>query len=105
MYDGKATPNMKHFIAAGTANTSSSPCWFLTHAFLPFCLTAEPGDAEVDDDDEIEIGAQQSDFKCPITLTLLKDPMTSCVLPSLNDSHLSPLSLSLLTFLSIPPLL
>ena len=38
------------------------------------------GDDEESDDD-IEMGAQQADFKCPLTLTLLKDPVTSYVLP------------------------
>lgn len=31
-----------------------------------------------DDDEDIEIGGVTQDFKCPITLTPLQDPMTSC---------------------------
>lgn len=38
-------------------------------------IPAEEGDEAEDDD--IEIGGQQSDFKCPLTLSLLEDPMTS----------------------------
>ncbi|SCV70546.1 BQ2448_3308 [Microbotryum intermedium] len=52
LYDGKPVPNLKRFIPS------------------------QAGD-EDDSDDEIEIGAQSSDFKCPLTLTLLKDPVTS----------------------------
>ncbi|SGY85641.1 BQ5605_C009g05767 [Microbotryum silenes-dioicae] len=52
LYDGKPVPNLKRFIPS------------------------QAGD-EDDSDDEIEIGAQSSDFKCPLTLTLLTDPVTS----------------------------
>ncbi|KZS90497.1 hypothetical protein SISNIDRAFT_488374 [Sistotremastrum niveocremeum HHB9708] len=41
-------------------------------AFLP----REDGDEE-DDEDEIEIGGVTQDYKCPLTLTLLVEPMTS----------------------------
>ena len=39
----------------------------------------EVGD-ESDSDDELEIGGQTQDYKCPITLSLLKDPLTAYVL-------------------------
>ena len=38
---------------------------------------SEPGDAS-DDDDDIEIGGVTQDYKCPLTLTPLVDPLTSC---------------------------
>ena len=44
-------------------------------------IAAEPGD-EDDSDDEIEVGAQTTDFKCPLLLSVLKDPMSSCVFSS-----------------------
>jgi SUMO ligase MMS21 Smc5/6 complex component len=37
---------------------------------------SEPGD-DSDDDDEIEVGGVTQDYKCPITLTPLQDPLTS----------------------------
>lgn len=37
---------------------------------------SEPGD-ESDDDDDIEVGGVTQDYKCPLTLTPLQDPMTS----------------------------
>lgn len=40
----------------------------------------EAGD-ESDSDDELEIGGQTQDYKCPITLGLLTDPLTACVPP------------------------
>ena len=42
---------------------------------------SEPGDAS-DDDDDIEIGGVTQDYKCPLTLTPLQDPMTSYASPS-----------------------
>ncbi|KAM0788874.1 hypothetical protein ACM66B_002958 [Microbotryomycetes sp. NB124-2] len=39
-------------------------------------LPREEGDEE-DDDDDVEVGGQIHDFKCPLTLQLLKDPYTS----------------------------
>ncbi|KAM0746330.1 hypothetical protein T439DRAFT_384080 [Meredithblackwellia eburnea MCA 4105] len=39
-------------------------------------IPAEEGDPE-ESDDEIEIGAQQNDFKCPITLVILRKAMSS----------------------------
>jgi SUMO ligase MMS21 Smc5/6 complex component len=32
---------------------------------------------ESDDDDDVEIGGATQDFKCPLTLRLLEDPLTS----------------------------
>ncbi|GAA6014804.1 hypothetical protein JCM10207_002187 [Rhodosporidiobolus poonsookiae] len=43
-------------------------------------LPREDGD-EDDSDDELEIGAQQHSFQCPITLTDLEDPYSSTVCP------------------------
>lgn len=48
----------------------------------------EVGD-ESDSDDELEIGGQTQDYKCPITLSLLKDPLTAYVLPSSPSRSLS----------------
>ncbi|KAG7088494.1 hypothetical protein E1B28_012482 [Marasmius oreades] len=39
-------------------------------------IAQEPGDEE-DDDDELEIGGVTQDFKCPLTLRTLEDPITS----------------------------
>lgn len=50
-YEGRPVPNMRKIIKA------------------------EEGDE--DEDDEIEIGAQQTDFKCPITMSILQDPLSS----------------------------
>ncbi|KAF9781616.1 zinc-finger of the MIZ type in Nse subunit-domain-containing protein [Thelephora terrestris] len=38
-------------------------------------IEKEPGDAS--DDDDIEVGGVTQDYKCPITLTPLEDPLTS----------------------------
>lgn len=45
-----------------------------------FCLTTEEGD-EDDDDDDIVVGGATQDYRCPITLTLLRDPVTTYVSP------------------------
>ena len=37
---------------------------------------SEPGDVS-DDDDDVEIGGVTQDYKCPLTLTPLQDPLTS----------------------------
>ncbi|KAL8290172.1 hypothetical protein RQP46_003111 [Phenoliferia psychrophenolica] len=47
-------------------------------------IPAEAGDDE-DSDDEIEVGPQKQDFKCPLLLSIMKDPMTS----SACDHHYS----------------
>ncbi|KAJ7601027.1 zinc-finger of the MIZ type in Nse subunit-domain-containing protein [Mycena floridula] len=41
-------------------------------------IPKEPGD-ESDSDDELEMGGITQDYKCPITLTVLHDPLTSSV--------------------------
>jgi len=41
-------------------------------------IEKEPGDVS-DEDDDIEVGGVTQDFKCPITLTPLQDPLTSKV--------------------------
>ncbi|KAK4701755.1 E3 SUMO-protein ligase NSE2, partial [Phenoliferia sp. Uapishka_3] len=52
-------------------------------------IPAEAGDEE-DSDDEIEVGAQTTDFKCPLTLSVMKDPMSSFVPSPHLFSFLSP---------------
>jgi len=47
------------------------------------------GAAGSDSDDEVEIGAQSTDFRCPLTASILEDPFTSYVslsLPALLPS-------------------
>lgn len=41
------------------------------------CFVSEKDDVSDDDDDDILIGGVMQDFKCPITLTFLVDPLTS----------------------------
>jgi len=41
-------------------------------------IVKEPGDSS-DDDDDIEVGGVTQDYKCPLTLTPLQDPLTSKV--------------------------
>jgi E3 SUMO-protein ligase NSE2 len=51
-------------------------------------LLTEDGD-ESDSDDELEVGGVTQDFKCPITLTILQNPLTSYVhllFPDRSDS-------------------
>ncbi|RXW24452.1 hypothetical protein EST38_g1451 [Candolleomyces aberdarensis] len=55
--------------------------WDATHPDTPMppltnFIKKEEGD-DSDDDDELEIGGQTQDYKCPITLTLLVNPLTS----------------------------
>ena len=45
----------------------------------PWCLLTsllESGD-DSDDDDDVQVGGVTQDYKCPITLTMLVDPLTS----------------------------
>ncbi|CEQ40610.1 SPOSA6832_02246, partial [Sporobolomyces salmonicolor] len=44
-------------------------------------LPKEIGDEEEDSDEELEIGAQTHDFKCPLTMAICEDPYTSTVCP------------------------
>lgn len=37
---------------------------------------AEEGD-DSDDDDDVQVGGVTQDYRCPITLTILVDPLTS----------------------------
>lgn len=39
-------------------------------------ISAEDGD-ESDDDDDIQVGGVTQDYKCPISLTMFVNPMTS----------------------------
>lgn len=41
---------------------------------------SEPGDAS-DDDDDVEVGGVTQDYRCPLTLTPLQDPLTSYARP------------------------
>lgn len=43
---------------------------------------SEPGDMSDDEDSDVEVGGVTQDYKCPLTLTPLQDPLTSCVPPS-----------------------
>lgn len=38
------------------------------------------------DDEEVEIGAQSTDFRCPLTVSILEDPYTSYVLASFSSN-------------------
>lgn len=40
-------------------------------------MSAEDG--EESDDEDIEIGGRTQDFRCPLTLKLMENPVTSCV--------------------------
>ncbi|RPD62427.1 hypothetical protein L226DRAFT_611006 [Lentinus tigrinus ALCF2SS1-7] len=40
-------------------------------------IPREDGDVSDDDDDEVQIGGVTQDYKCPLTLTILVDPLTS----------------------------
>ncbi|RDX53325.1 hypothetical protein OH76DRAFT_1399223 [Lentinus brumalis] len=40
-------------------------------------IPREDGDVSDDDDDEVQIGGVTQDYKCPLTLTILDDPLTS----------------------------
>lgn len=43
-----------------------------------FTRIPEDGD-DSDDDDDVQIGGVTQDYKCPLSLTILVDPLTSCV--------------------------
>ena len=47
----------------------------------------EDGDPS-DDEDELEVGGVTQDFKCPITLVVLEDPMTSYVIYILRCEYI-----------------
>ncbi|KAK4055604.1 hypothetical protein OIV83_000150 [Microbotryomycetes sp. JL201] len=49
-------------------------------------LPREEGDEE-DDDDEVEVGGQIHDFRCPLTLQILQDPYTSKKCPHSFSGH------------------
>lgn len=74
MYDGRAPPNIKKIIPPGESAFGDGEGSALTLVFP----NAEADDDD-ESDDELEIGAQGTDFKCPITMTLLQDPVTSFV--------------------------
>jgi hypothetical protein len=46
-------------------------------------MPAEDGD-ESDDEDDVQVGGITQDYKCPITLTTLVNPMTSYAFPCLR---------------------
>lgn len=48
-------------------------------AKYPLKSSAEDGDAS-DDEDDLEVGGVTQDYRCPITLTTLVNPMTSYVI-------------------------
>ena len=41
-----------------------------------------------DDEDDVEVGGVTQDYKCPLSLTILEDPLTSCVLSVLFSMQL-----------------
>lgn len=67
----------------------------LAFCFFPFSRFlisyTEQGD-ESDDDDDVEVGGVTQDYKCPISLTPLVDPVTSCVLFFFQSSPCSHLT-------------
>ena len=42
-------------------------------------LRSEDGDESDDDDEDVQVGGVTQDYKCPLTLTILVDPLTSYV--------------------------
>ncbi|GAA6058837.1 hypothetical protein JCM10212_002781 [Sporobolomyces blumeae] len=44
-------------------------------------LPREKADAVEESDEELEIGAQSADFRCPLSMTILEDPYTSKLCP------------------------
>ena len=78
-------------LASRRFGTPTKPCR-LSQSLYPkvrsgYCLTpvlrlkqnVSTEDGDVSDDDEIEVGGVTQDYKCPITLTILVDPLTSYV--------------------------
>ncbi|ORY91552.1 hypothetical protein BCR35DRAFT_69745 [Leucosporidium creatinivorum] len=64
LYNGRAVPSMKKLIPAEADDTDDS-------------------------DDELEVGAQSTDYKCPLTLQLLKDAHSSKKCPhSFTGEHI-----------------
>ena len=61
---------MTTFIEKGVVERKADSSAFINDNHL------EPGDAS-DDDDDIEVGGVTQDYKCPLTLTPLEDPLTS----------------------------
>jgi hypothetical protein len=58
------------------SQTSFRKVWLLIIYFAVSQNIPEDGDAS-DDDDDVEMGGVTQDYKCPLTLTTLVDPMTS----------------------------
>lgn len=51
-------------------------CDITFYAILVLTGLAEEGD-DSDDDDDVQVGGVTQDYRCPITLTILVDPLTS----------------------------
>jgi hypothetical protein len=57
-------------------------------------------DGDESDDDDVQVGGVTQDYKCPISLTPLVDPVTSYVAPLLRFSVLK--FVHLVNFAAIP---
>lgn len=77
-----AMPPVTDFLQRG--GCCSQLLWLL---FAEALFYPEDGD-ESDDDDDLVMGGVTQDYKCPLTLTILVDPLTSYVSPVFDISHL-----------------
>ena len=75
-------PPITDFIPRGDPSSSLATRWLLL-----IRMPAEDGD-ESDDEDDVQVGGVTQDYKCPITLTTLVNPMTSYAFPVLELSQL-----------------
>ncbi len=81
---GQAAPPLTDFIPKGALSSE-----FATLVILKY--VAEDGD-ESDDEDDVQVGGITQDYRCPISLTIFVDPVTSYV----------PRSIALITLNIIP---
>ncbi len=58
----------------------------LGRASLNPTRASEDGD-DSDDDDDVQIGGVTQDYKCPLSLTILEDPLTSCVTATMLSKY------------------
>ncbi|TFY69080.1 hypothetical protein EVG20_g3302 [Dentipellis fragilis] len=67
-----------HYLTTSKSLTGSQEVQNPDKAMPPVIelLPKENGDASDDDDDEVQVGGVTQDLKCPITLTMLVDPVT-----------------------------
>jgi hypothetical protein len=79
-------PPMLDLIAAGEwAEAPSSSVKLTADACY---LRAEEGDDD-DDGDDIVMGGVTQDYKCPLSLRLMTDPLSSCVASRIRASSLT----------------